>query len=226
MREYVEKVLGEMPDEMDGTATTPAASHLFQIRGDAIALENKKKDFLHTTVAKLLFLCKRGRPDIQTAVAFLCTRVREPTSDDESKLTRVIRYLRGTKDLTLQLRANNLNIVKLWVDGAFAVHEGMKSHTGGVMLLGKGSAYSASRKQKINTKSSTEAELVAIDDVLPQALWTKYFLEGQGYGTNTIMYEDNQSTMRLAQNGKLSSGQRTRHINIRYFFHHRPDRAQ
>ena len=29
MREYVEKVLGEMPDEMDGTATTPAASHLF-----------------------------------------------------------------------------------------------------------------------------------------------------------------------------------------------------
>ena len=61
-------------------------------------------------------------------------------------------------------------------------------------------------------------ELVAIDDMLPQALWTKYFLEGQRYGTNTILYEDNQSTMRLAQNGKLSSGQRTRHINIRYFF--------
>ena len=86
------------------------------------------------------------------------------------------------------------------------------------MSLGKGSAYSASKKQKINTKSSTEAELVAIDDMLPQALWTKYVLEGQGYGTNTILYEDNQSTMRLAQNGKLSSGQRTRHINIRYFF--------
>ena len=87
-----------------------------------------------------------------------------------------------------------------------------------MMSIGKGSAYSASRKQKINTKSSTEAELVAIDDVLPQALWTKYFLEGQGYGTNTIIYEDNQSTMRLTQNGKLSSGQRTRHINIQYFF--------
>ena len=85
-------------------------------------------------------------------------------------------------------------------------------------MLGKGSAYSASRKQKINTNSSTEAELVAIDDMLPQALWTKYFLEGQGYGTNTILYEDNQSTMRLAQNVKLSSGQRTRHINIKYFF--------
>ena len=216
MREYVEKVLGEMPDEMDRTATTPAASHLFQMRSDAIILENKKREFLHTTVAKLLFLCKRGQPDIQTAVAFLCTRVREPTSDDENKLTRVIRYLRGTKDLTLRLRADNPNIVKWWVDGAFAVHEGMKSHTGGVMSLGKGSAYSASRKK--NTKSSTEAELVAIDNVLPQALWTKYFLEGQGYGMNTILYEDNQSTTKLAQNGKLSSRQRTRHINIMYFF--------
>ena len=134
MREYVEKFLGEIPDEMDGTATTPAASHLFQMQGDAIVLENKKRDFLHPTVAKLLFLCKCGRPDIQTAVAFLCTRVLEPTSDDESKLTRVIQYLRGTKDLTLRLQADNLNIVKWWVDGAFAVHEGMKSHTGGVML--------------------------------------------------------------------------------------------
>ena len=76
----------------------------------------------------------------------------------------------------------------------------------------------ASRKQKLNTKSSTEAELVAIDDVLPQALWTKYFLECQGYGTDTIMYEDNQSTTRLAQNGKFSIGQRTRHINIQYLF--------
>ena len=82
----------------------------------------------------------------------------------------------------------NLNIIKWWVDGAFAVHEGMRSHTGGMMSLGKGSAYSASRKQKLNTKSSTEVELVAIDDVLPQALWTKYLLEGQGYGTDTIVY--------------------------------------
>ena len=173
MREYVEKFLGEMPDEMDGTATTPAASHLFQMRSDAITLGDKKREFLHTTVAKLLFLCKRGRPDIQTAVAFLCTKMREPTSDDENKLTEKIRYLRGTKDLTLRLRADNLNIFKWWVDGAFTVHEGMKSHPGGGMSLRKGSAYSASRKQKINTKSSTEAELVAIDNMLPQALWTK-----------------------------------------------------
>jgi hypothetical protein len=48
------------------------------------------------------------------------------------------------------------------------------------MLLGTGAAYSASKKQKLNTKSSTESELVGIDDMIPQVLWTKYFMEAQG----------------------------------------------
>jgi hypothetical protein len=74
------------------------------------------------------------------------------------------------------------------------------------------------KKQKLNTKSSTEAELVGIDHVLPQALWTKYFLEAQNYETDAILNQDNQSTIKLADNGKASSGRGTRHINIRYFF--------
>jgi hypothetical protein len=95
----------------------------------------------------------------------------------------------------------------------------MKSHPGGVMLMGTGAAYSTSKKQKLNTKSSTEAKLVGINDVLPQVLWTKYFLEGQGYGNNSIIYEDNQSTtMKLANNGNALSRKGTRHINIHYFF--------
>jgi hypothetical protein len=53
----------------------------------------------------------------------------------------------------------------------------MRSHTGGAMLMGTGAVYSTSKKQKLNTKSSTEAKLVGVDGVLPQALWTKYFME-------------------------------------------------
>jgi hypothetical protein len=219
MTEYLQKkVLDEMPEDMDGTATSPAAAHLFEIVEGIELLDKDKSEFFHTTVAKLLFLCKRGRPDIQTAIAFLCTRVKAPTRHDYNKLSRVIKYLRNTKELVLTLSADNLNIIKWWVDASYAVHHDMKSHTGGVMSMGTGATYSTSKKQKLNTKSSTEAELVGIDDVLPQALWTKYFLEAQGYGTDTLLYEDNQSTMKLAENGKASSGKGTRHINIRYFF--------
>ena len=50
-------------------------------------------------------------------------------------------------------------------------------------------------------------------------LWTRYFLEAQGYGVDdAIIYQDNKSAILLEQNGRASSTRRTRHLNIRYFF--------
>jgi hypothetical protein len=63
-----------------------------------------------------------------------------------------MRYLRGTKDLPLTLEAENLHVVKWWIDGSFAVHPDMKSHTGATMTLGKGAVYSSSTRQTLNTK--------------------------------------------------------------------------
>ena len=69
------------------------------------------------------------------------------------------------------------------------------------------------------TRSSTEAELVAVDDCMSLILWTCYFLEAQGYGVDdAIIYQDNKSTILLEQNGRASSTRWTQHLNIRYFF--------
>jgi hypothetical protein len=109
-------------------------------------------------------------------VAFLSTCVTAPDVDDYKKLSRVMKYLRGTRDIILTLEADDMHVLKWWVDGAYAVHDDMRSHTGAVMSMGKGAAYATSIKQKLNTKSSTEAELVSTNDVMPQVLWTRYFL--------------------------------------------------
>jgi hypothetical protein len=219
MKDYVEATLEALPNDMDGEAATPAAHHLFEVNEDRDKLDEQTSEMFHHNTAKLLFLSKRARPDIQTAVAFLTTRVKLPDRDDYKKLARVMKYLRATVDLSLILEADDLNVVKWWVDGSFAVHPDMKSHTGATMLLGKGSLYSASTRQKLNTKSSTEAELVAVNDAMPQVLWTRYFLEAQGYDVKeSTIYRDNQSAILLEKNRKRSSGKRTRHLNIRYFF--------
>ncbi len=74
-------------------------------------------------------------------------------------------------------------------------------------------------KQKINTRSSTEAELVGVDDVVSKVLWTKLFIEAQNIKVDTnIIYQDNTSSMKLEENGKASSGKCTRHFNIKYFY--------
>ena len=111
----------------------------------------------------------------------LCTRVKGPNESDWEKLVRLMKYLNGTKDKILTLSVDNLRCIKWYVDAAFAVHTDYKSHTGGTMTFGQGAVQTISRKQKLNTRSSTEAELVAADDVSVMILWTKLFLEEQGY---------------------------------------------
>lgn len=219
MDECVEGILNEACDDMSGEATTPAAEHLFDVNtNNPQLLDEETSQYFHTMMAKMLFLSKRARPDLQEAVAFLTTCVKGPDKDDYKKLGRVIKYLRAEPKLPLTLEADNTHVVKWWVDASFAVHPDMKSHTGATMSMGKGSVYSTSVRQKLNTKSSTEAELVGVDDVMPMVLWTRYFLEAQGYNVDTDMCQDNQSAMLLEKNGRASSGKRTRHINIRYFF--------
>ena len=219
MEEYIKNMLAELPEDMAGLATTPAAEHLFKINDTPTHLTDEAAMLFHHNVAKLLFRCKWARPDLQTAVAFLSTRVKQPDHDDYKKLGRAMKYLRNTITLPHTLEADDLQLVHWWINGAFATHHDMRSHTGGAMSLGKGVIYGTSTRQKLNTRSSTEAELVAVDDCMSQILWTNYFLAAQGYNINEcVVYQDNKSAILLEENGRASSSKRTRHINIRYYF--------
>jgi hypothetical protein len=220
MVDYLKRVITEFPEEITGTASSPAAERLFTIRpdGESVPLEEKRAIAFHHCVAQLRFASARARKDIQPAVAFLATRVREPDEDDWLKLKRLLRYIRGTIHMLLILRAESLNVIKWWVDASFATHENCRGHTGATMSLGKGSVIGLSKKQKINTHSSTESELVGADDDIPQMMWTRYFLEGQGYNVEEcILHQDNMSAMLLETNGKQSISKWTKHIRVRYF---------
>jgi hypothetical protein len=219
MSEYVKKMIEHFGEDLSEPAKTPAAQHLFQVREDAQPLNEKQAQKFHNTVAKGLFLCKRARLDLQTTIAFLSTRVKNPDEDDWKKIMRMMRYLNKTKNMIRIIKADNLNMIKWYIDAAHTVHADLKGHTGGALTLGKGAITTKSNKQKLNTRSSTETEIVGVDDLMPEILWTNLFLKEQGYETKgTILYQDNKSTMIWMKNGRQSLGKRAKHINVRYFF--------
>jgi hypothetical protein len=168
--------------------------------------------------ATISHVAKRGRPDILLAISFLTTRVKDPNGDDWRKLIRVLAYLKNTLQLYLTLSCNTLDNLTWYIDGSYAIHADMKGQSGAVLVTGGCVVLSRSNKQKLNTRSSTEAELIAIDDALPTVQWTKSFMAEQGYDLETLIKEDNRSTMLLMKNGRLSSGKRTKHLDIRYFY--------
>ena len=221
MIDYVKKMLQEFEEiqKIGAPSKVPWTDQMFVVDDNSPKLDPKRAEQFHTFVAKALFLCARSRPDIKPIVVFLCTRVKAPTEQDWSKLIKMMKMLKGTAKDVLTLTADNLNVLNWHFDASFAVHQDYKSHSGGSMTMGRGAFMSMSKKQKLNTKSSTEAELVAVDDGMGQMLWTKLFLEAQGLKIHkNILHQDNKSAILLEKNGKASSSKRTRHLNIRYFF--------
>ena len=130
-----------------------------------------------------------------------------------------MKYLQDTWYLPLILEDDDSGVLKWYIDGSFAIHNDIKSHTGINLTMGKGTIYGGSLKHKLNLKSPTEAELISVSDGINQVLWTKCFLECQRYVVNSsTIYQDNKASILLERNGKRSSRKGTRFINIWYFF--------
>ena len=96
--------MAEFPKaELQGKAITRANDNLFKVNEHSPPLGSLRREEFHTMVAKGLFVGKRARQELQTAIAFLCTRVQKPTKEDWGKLVRMMQYLNGTQNECLIL---------------------------------------------------------------------------------------------------------------------------
>jgi hypothetical protein len=96
MSDYIKAMVDEFPEELPGKTQCPWNENLFKIDNQSPALPFDMKDLLHTFIAKGLFACKRARSDIMPAIAFLSTRVQNPTQHDWFKLRRMMDFLKTT----------------------------------------------------------------------------------------------------------------------------------
>ena len=217
MKQYVNELL-DFCEPLDGEADTPARPNLFKVDTHSDNLTGVDKEYFHSATAKLLYLGKRVRPDILTAVSFLVKRVQKPTVQDKQKLRRVVQYIRKTRDFGIVIQADKILAIYAFVDASYGVHEDFKSHTGVVVGFGRGPILAKSSTQKLNAKSSTEAELIGLSDSTGEILWLRDFLIAQGYIMSpATVYQDNMSTIAMIKNGRPNST-RSKHIGIRFFF--------
>ena len=136
------------------------------------------------------------------------------------KVDRVYRYLAAT--VTKGITFDNQNDGKLcaYADASYATHADCKSHSGVVIKLGKhaGPILVKSTKQKIITRSSTEAELVALACCLDEVRVIRKLLEELGLPQKpSVVYQDNTSSMMMTEKGD-STEKKAKHMRVRFAF--------
>ena len=146
---------------------TAAPNDLCKVDEDVVKLDQARAKAFHNIATKGIYVAKRARPNISLSIGFLTTRVKGPDSDNWRKLCHLV-------------EANGTGVLSWYVDALFAVHPDMKGHTGGAMTMGTGFPLDKSTKHKLNTRSSTESEIVAVDDLILQIFWVRLFFEGSG----------------------------------------------
>ena len=198
---------------------SPATDALFEEEDNPIYLDAALKKQFHSDVAKLLFAAKRVKMTCLTTVSALASRVNQPTQEDLKKLERAFNYVDSSSEQIMKFKIGaDINPVA-FVDASHATETDRKSRSG-ILLKIAGCAIGAwSVKQKIVTKSSTEAELVALTEALTNIIWLRRFYQYQGYKDMppTIIWEDNKSCIELIMK-KRHNKQRTRRLDTRYFY--------
>lgn len=172
-RGYIQEIL--RANGTTGTVNTPATPDLFKINEKMQKSNDFQQELIRSTVYKLLFLSSRTRPDIATAVNFLCTRTNRYTLEDKSKLNRILKYLNGTQQLGIRFTKKGEINIKVFADASYGAHTDGKGQSGLLITINDNPIVFKFNKQKINTLSSTESELVCISNSIASRIYWKIY---------------------------------------------------
>jgi hypothetical protein len=215
---YVNKLLLEYEISPSMISNYPANDRFFQ-QSETLAEPIESKRYL-SLLMSLMYRAIRTRPDILKEVTFLSTHVSHPTIDDWNKLQKILHYLNKFRNKSLYFRDKNKNNqLVIYCDASFGLHDDTSGHTGIIMKLYGNTILIKSIKQKLVTKSSTESELVALDESITYVPWITGLLDELTitYSKPIIVFQDNQSTIIMGNTGH-GNFRRTKHIKNKYYF--------
>ena len=209
---YVDKLVAEM--NITSSVATPMRSEANVSDSDGKELTKRMAKIFRTNVARSLYMATKFRPDILFAVNTLTRRVQNPTVDDWNQLIHLGKYLFGTKDFGVTLSSGVFKI-DAYIDASYACHSDSKSHTGLALFMDGACLAAKSVKQKIVTKSSTEAELIGLSDMLNLVTYAADLMKELGIQVETpTVYQDNKSTITLIMS-ETGANDKTKHLKLK-----------
>jgi hypothetical protein len=174
-------------------------------------VEVNKTKFLGL-IMSLMYLARFTRPDVLMPVTYLATKSASPKQSDYNKGIRILAYVVGTRDRTLLFTARADLTLLIYADAAHMVHKDTKGHGGIIGTLGSAPIFNKSFKFKLVTRSSTESEMVCLEEAVTFALWLKILLRDFDFNFKLPikMLQDNLSTIGIVMNG--GSFNRSKHM--------------
>ena len=174
-----------------------------------------------SAVGSLLYLSGWTRPDISFAVNSVARFCSSPTKEHWIAVKRIFRYLKGTSNYGLLYSKNvdNAGTMVGYSDADWAGDVNDRKSTSGYLFMMSGAPVSwKSRKQACVALSTAEAEYVALSTATQEATWMRKLLEDLHAEQiePTVIYEDNQPAISIAQNPQYHS--KTKHIDIKHHF--------
>jgi hypothetical protein len=167
-------------------------------------------------IMDIMYIAKRTYPELLPICSFLATRVNVANISNWEVALSMLQYVKHDVDTHhLVFRPTSLDVVGC-SDASYACHDDGKSRTGGCVGFPGAFFIFISIKQSIVTKSSTEAELVAINEVVDYLVWMEALLLELGFASSSppLLHQDNRSAIILSENGR-GSFKRSKHINVR-----------
>ena len=168
---------------------------------------------------QVLYPARISRVDILKETISLTRKAANPVKSDDYKLTRILQYLYATSDVYRSFFPTSTQI-HVYADASHGIHPDGKGHDGICMSLGPNAGFFhvESGIQKLVSHSSTESELMTLDKAMTQVAAYEYLLEEWGlYVSPTLVFQDNQSTIRLTATG-YNSLSKTKHVALRFFY--------
>ena len=218
---YIDKILERFGMADANPMSTPMEVSSFKISSSNTDPEERAHNVPYRqAIGSLMYLMIGTRPDIGFAVGKLSQYCEQPLKSHWSSIKRVLRYIKGTRNLGITYSASeSLNPIG-YVDSDWAgCLETRKSTEGMVFLLAGGAVFWRSKKQTVIATSSCEAEYIASCSAAKTAIWLARLLSGmlgQSCSDPITVHVDNQGSIAMAHNESVNA--RNKHIDIRYHF--------